>query len=50
MYKITGTLRNGKRFSPIVTDSYFRAMHINLWSGTVWKRVDNKWKIIKRVY
>ena len=49
MYKITGTTRNGKRFR-ILTDSYMQAMCINLWSGTVWEKIDNKWKIIKRVY
>lgn len=45
-FKITGTLRNGKRFSPIFTKTPWQ---YNIWNGTVWEKVDNKWKVVERI-
>lgn len=47
-YVITGTLRNGRRFKPIYTDTPW---HYNIWCGTVW-RLDGsgKRKMVKRIY
>jgi hypothetical protein len=50
-YKVTGIYPNGRRFSPIRTNSYGYAMGINLWRGSVWKRTDQgKWNKIKDVF
>lgn len=38
-YVITGTLRNGKRFTPIHTTT---PQHYNIWKGTLWGIVDGK--------
>lgn len=35
-YIITGTLRNGKRFKPIHTNT---PQHYNIWMGTLWKKL-----------
>lgn len=40
-YIITGTLRNGKRFKAIHTDT---PQHYNIWCGTLWKLVKGKRK------
>ena len=45
-YVITGILRNGKRFKPIHTDT---PQHYNIWRGTIWRIVDNKRKLLKRI-
>tara|TARA_B100000579_G_scaffold129243_1_gene104298 strand:+ start:600 stop:887 length:288 start_codon:yes stop_codon:yes gene_type:complete len=37
-YQITGTLRNGKRFSPFNTTM---PANYNIWSGTVWEIMPN---------
>jgi len=37
MYKITGTLPNGKRFKPILTSNYRHAMMHNIYKGTLWE-------------
>ena len=46
-YVITGTLRNGKRFSPITTTT---PQHYNIWRGSLWKLIEGKRKLIKRYY
>jgi len=47
-YKITGTLPNGRRFSPIHTTT---PQHYNIWRGTIWKKLSNgKHKRIKTIY
>lgn len=47
-YVITGTLRNGRRFKPIYTDTPW---HYNIWCGTVWRLDETgKRKMVKRVY
>jgi hypothetical protein len=49
-YKITGILRNGKRFAAIHTDSRQHALSINLWCGTVWQMDSlGKYRKIKQV-
>ena len=48
MYKVTGVDVYGKRFR-IETDSRMYAFHINLFNGSVWERVNGRWKLIKRV-
>jgi len=48
MYKVTGVDVYGKRFK-IETNNRMHALHINLFSGSVWERVNGKWKLIKRV-
>ena len=48
VYKITGTDAEGKRFK-IETNSRIHALGINLYNGSVWRRINNKWKLIKRV-
>ena len=35
---ITGTLRNGKRFQPIYTET---PQHYNIYNGTVWELLPN---------
>ena len=35
-YTITGKLRNGRRFAPIHTDTYW---HYNIWQGTIWENL-----------
>lgn len=49
MYKVTGILRNGKRFKAIHTSNREHALGINLWSGTVWSWTGTKWAKIKSV-
>jgi len=50
-YIITGTLKNGKRFKPMVTSNKMHAMGINLWNGAVYEEntETGKRKLIKRV-
>ena len=48
MYKLTGVDVYGKRFK-IETNNRMYALHINLFDWSVWERVDDKWKLIKRV-
>lgn len=51
MYRITGTLYNGRRFKAIYTDNLRYALGHNLWSGHIWERKpDGHWKIIKSYY
>jgi len=47
MYVITGTLRNGKRLSPITTAT---PQCYNIWNGTVWKLIGGKRKLAYRIY
>lgn len=49
IYHITGLMTSGTRFK-IVTSNYSHAMGINLWRGSVWKVLDGKRKLLKRVY
>lgn len=35
-YTITGSLKNGKRFNPINTDT---PQHYNIWKGTLWENI-----------
>jgi len=49
MYKVTGMDVYGKRFK-IETDNRFYALNINLFNGSVWERVNGRWKLIKRVW
>lgn len=37
-FVITGTLRNGRRFAPIYTDTPW---HYNIWCGTIWELMEN---------
>ena len=47
-YIITGTLKNGRRFSPIHTDTPW---HYNIWRGTLWEKLDNdKRRRVKTYY
>lgn len=46
-YIITGTLKNGRRFSPIHTDE---PQHYNIWRGTIWEIVNNKRKRVLTYY
>jgi len=48
-YHVTGVLRSGKRFKPMVFTKLYYALRINLWSGSVWEVIDGKRKLIKRV-
>ena len=48
-YHVTGVDRNGRRFK-IVTPNLRYADCINLFSGSVWRVVNGKRKLIKRVY
>lgn len=46
-YTITGTDRNGKRFT-INTDT---PQHYNIWKGSIWQlAVDGKRTLVKRIY
>jgi hypothetical protein len=48
MYVITGTLKNGKRFKAIKTNTPW---HYNIWSGTLWIELSNgKRQKIKEYY
>jgi hypothetical protein len=50
-FKVTGTYRNGQRFSPLVYTNPYFAFGINLWQGSVWGITkDGKQKLLKRVY
>tara|TARA_R100001244_G_scaffold68739_2_gene56190 strand:- start:668 stop:850 length:183 start_codon:yes stop_codon:yes gene_type:complete len=49
-YKVTGVLRNARRFRAIHTDSYMHAVGINLWRGSVWSMDDGKWRRIRTVF
>ncbi len=40
-FVITGTLRNGKRFKPIHTDT---PRNYNIWKGTLWEIINGKRK------
>lgn len=45
-YVITGKDKSNKRFAPITTTT---PQHYNIWSGSLWKILDNgKRKLIKR--
>jgi hypothetical protein len=46
-YVITGTLVNGRRFTPITTET---PQHYNVWKGSLWKLVNGKRKLIHRYY
>lgn len=48
-YHVTGILRNGRRFKPMVYSCLRTAMCINLWSGSVWEVKNGKRKLIKSV-
>lgn len=52
LYKITGVLRNGKRFPAIYTNSGLYAAGINLYRGTKYKLNDKtgKYEVKVRVY
>lgn len=45
-YIITGILYNGRRFEPIHTTTPW---HYNIWNGNVWKLVNGKRKLVKRI-
>lgn len=49
MYHVTGVTVNGRRFR-IITDDVMFAMGVNLYRGSVWRVVNNKRKLIKRVW
>ena len=49
MFKVTGVDVYGKRFR-IETDNGMYAWGINLHKGSVWLKVNDKWRLIKRVY
>ena len=48
-YDVTGIDRNGKRFSMTYSNQR-QALAINLWQGSVWKVINGKRRLIKRVY
>ena len=48
-YKVTGVLRNGKKFKPLHTIHKAYALGINLWKGNVWESTPTGWKKIKSV-
>jgi hypothetical protein len=48
-WKVTGVDRSGKRFR-ILTDNAVHARGINVWQGTLWLRIGNHWRIIRRYY
>lgn len=50
-YKVTGVLRNGRRFPAKVYEKPQWAFGINLWSGSVWgyNKSKRKWELLKRV-
>lgn len=47
-YVITGILKNGRRFTPIHTNT---PQHYNIWKGTIWviRKDTGKRKVIKRI-
>lgn len=45
-YVITGILKSGIRFDPIYTKT---PQHCNIWKGNIWKSVNGKRKLIKRI-
>jgi hypothetical protein len=52
-FLVTGTLRNGKRFSIKYSSSIAglsTSLGINLWRGSVWGVKDGKKTLIKRVW
>lgn len=51
-WKVTGILRNGKRFKAIKTRNQMHAYGINLWRGTKWESEDGgkTWKVWYRVW
>ena len=50
-FEITGTLKNGRRFKPMVFDSFRSASMINIWEGSIWGvKQDGKRKLLRRVY
>lgn len=50
-YKVTGVLRNGRRFKAIHTTNWHHAMCINLWRGNVWEQdTEGHWHRIKEVW
>jgi hypothetical protein len=50
-YKVTGKIYNTNRnFPAIHTTNLQHALGINLWRGTVWERINGKWRVIRRVY
>ena len=50
-FKVTGTYRNGRRFSPLEYTNPSYAFGINLWQGSVWGITkDGNQKLLKRVY
>tara|TARA_Y100000034_G_C6634527_1_gene277152 strand:- start:269 stop:490 length:222 start_codon:yes stop_codon:yes gene_type:complete len=48
-YIVTGVDRQGKRFKKEYSDPKW-AFGINLWQGSIWKEVDGKRKLLRRVY
>ena len=50
-YKVTGTLRNGRRFPAKVYTNPHQAFGINLWKGSVWglNKKTKKWELLDRV-
>jgi len=49
-FVITGRYYNSNRyFKAIYTKSYFHAMNINLWNGSVWLLRDDKRILLKHV-
>ena len=50
LYKVTGKLRNGKRFKTMYYSNAIDASRINLWHGSVYGILESgKCKLIKRV-
>lgn len=45
IYVITGCLKSGKRFKPIITNVPWR---YNIWKGSLWEIVNGKRKLIRR--
>ena len=48
-YIVTGVDTGGKRFKLVYSDLFW-AMGINLWRGSVWKEINGKRTLLKRVY
>lgn len=50
LYKVTGILRNGRRFKAIYYSNAIDASRINLWHGSIYGiQEDGKCKLLKRV-
>lgn len=49
-YVVTGVLRSGHRFGPLVYSGWTQANAINLWRGSRWLLRDGKRYLISRVY